>query len=48
MPRYLVERTFPDGLHIAIVDGRAEFCRGIVERNAEEGLTWITSFVSED
>ena len=48
MPRYVVERTFPDGLHIAIVNGGAEFCRGIVERNAEEGVTWISSFVSED
>lgn len=48
MPRYVVERTFPHGLQIPIEDGGAEVCRGVVERNAEEGVTWISSFVSED
>ncbi len=48
MPRYLVQRTFPDGLHISVDDGGAEVCRGVVERNAEEGVTWISSFVSDD
>jgi Nickel responsive protein SCO4226-like len=48
MPRYLVQRTFPEGLHIPVDNGGAELCRGVVERNAEEGVTWITSFVSED
>jgi hypothetical protein len=48
MARYLVQRTFPEGLHISVEDGGAELCRGVVERNAEEGVTWISSFVSED
>ncbi len=48
MPRYVVQRTFPEGLHISVVDGGAELCRGVVEHNAEEGVTWISSFVSED
>jgi hypothetical protein len=48
MPRYVVQRTFSDGLHIPVQSGGAEFCRGVVERNAEEGVTWITSFVSDD
>jgi hypothetical protein len=48
MPRYVVQRTFPEGLRISLVDGGAELCRGVVERNAEEGVTWISSFVSED
>ena len=48
MPRYVVQRTFPEGLHVSVVDGGAELCRGITERNAEEGVTWISSFVSED
>lgn len=48
MPRYLVQRTFPDGLQIQVANGGAELCRGVVERNAEEGVTWISSFVSED
>ncbi len=48
MPRYVVQRTFPEGLRIPIDKDGAELCRGIVERNAEEGVTWINSFVSED
>lgn len=48
MPRYMVQRTFSDGLHIPVDDGGAELCRGVIERNAEEGVTWINSFVSED
>ena len=48
MPRYMVQRTFPEGLHVPVTDGGAELCREVVERNAEEGVTWITSFVSED
>jgi uncharacterized protein DUF4242 len=48
MPRYVVERTFPDGLHIPVGDGGADVCRGVVERNAAEGVTWVHSYVSED
>lgn len=48
MPRYVVQRTFPEGLHLSLVDGGTELCNGVVERNAEEGVTWISSFVSED
>ena len=48
MPRYMVQRTFPEGLQIPVENGGAELCRGVVERNADEGVTWITSFVSED
>lgn len=48
MPRYVVQRTFPEGLHIPVENGGAELCRRVVERNAEEGVTWISSFVSED
>jgi hypothetical protein len=44
----MVQRTFSDGLHIPVDDGGAELCRGVIERNAEEGVTWINSFVSED
>jgi hypothetical protein len=28
--------------------GGADLCPGVVERNAEEGITWISSFVSAD
>jgi hypothetical protein len=48
MPRYVVQRTFPDGLRIPLANAGWEFCRGVVDRNAEEGVTWISSFVSAD
>lgn len=48
MPRYLVERTFEDGLHIPVDGKGAEVCLAVVERNADEGVTWVHSYVSED
>ena len=48
MPRYIVHRSFPDGLHIPVGSGGAEACRSVIDRNAEEGVTWISSYVSED
>ena len=48
MPRYVVQRTFPQGLHIPVSDGGTDLCRAIVDRNAEDGVTWIRSFVDED
>ena len=48
MPRYIVQRSFPEGLHIPVKNGGADICRAVVERNAEEGVTWVSSFVSED
>lgn len=47
MPRYLVERTFPDGLRIPL-DGGTRATLGVVERNAEQGVTWVHSYVSDD
>ena len=48
MPRYIVQRTFPDGLQIPAGGAGADICGGVIERNAQEGVTWINSFVSED
>jgi hypothetical protein len=48
MPRYLVERTFPDGLNIPQNEQGANVCRAVVESNLEEGVTWIHSYVSTD
>jgi hypothetical protein len=48
MPRYLVERSFPDGLRIPVDDGGAHACLGVVDRNAEQGVTWVHSYVSDD
>lgn len=48
MPRYVVQRMFPEGLHIPVDDGGVRVCRVVVERNAEDGVTWVSSYVSED
>jgi hypothetical protein len=48
MPRYLVERTFPDGLAVpANTEGAAALAR-VVAVNAEHGVTWLHSYVSPD
>jgi hypothetical protein len=47
MPRYLVERGFPNGLGIPKAEG-AESPVAVVERNADAGVTWLHSYVSED
>ena len=48
MPRYMVERTFPDGLHIPANPDGAEALGGVVSRNAEEGVSWVHSYVTPD
>ncbi|NNE96907.1 MAG: DUF4242 domain-containing protein [Acidimicrobiales bacterium] len=48
MPRYLVERTFPDGLEVPIDNNGAQAVRGIVDNNSSEDVTWITSYVTDD
>lgn len=48
MPRYLVERTFPTGLQIPINDEGAQSCATVVANNAELGVTWVHSYVSDD
>lgn len=40
MPRYLVERTFPDRPRIPV--------GSVLEGNADGGVTWVHSYVSED
>lgn len=48
MPRYLVERTFPNRLDISAgADGQAR-CLAVVERNERDGVTWLHSYVSDD
>lgn len=48
MPRYLVERTFPEGLEIPINAEGAAACSVIVGLNAKQDVTWIHSYVSAD
>jgi hypothetical protein len=48
MPRYVIERSFPDGLEIPVNEVGARALRGIVGKNAEKGVTWVHSYVSAD
>jgi hypothetical protein len=48
MPRYLVERTFPDGLEIPMNADGAAVCSTVVGNNAVEGVTWVHSYVTPD
>jgi len=48
MPRYVIERDFPDGLIIPTNADGAKGTLGVVERNAEKGVTWVHSYVSND
>ena len=48
MPRYLVERTFPDGLAIPMTVEGAQVCLTVVGNNSLEGVTWVHSYVTPD
>ena len=48
MPRYLVERTFKDGLLIPVNADGAAVCQTVVGNNLEQGVTWVHSYVSAD
>lgn len=48
MPRYLVEREYPNGVGIEAEVGGPESLPAAVERNADAGVTWLHSYVSED
>lgn len=48
MPRYMVERTFKEGLHIPLTTEGANTCLGVVENNSAHEVTWVQSFVSDD
>ena len=48
MPRYVVERTFPDGLEIPMNADGAGTVKKVVTTNADLGVTWLHSYVTED
>jgi hypothetical protein len=48
MARYLVERTFPDGLAIPMNEQGAAICLTVVGNNAQDGVTWVHSYVTGD
>lgn len=48
MPRYIVERSFPDGLEIPTSAEGVEALDAVVRNNTEEQVTWVHSFVTRD
>jgi hypothetical protein len=48
VPRYIVERTFADGLQIPADEQGAKACMTVVDGNATEGVTWVHSYVTAD
>ena len=48
MPRYLVERSFPQGLSIPMNADGAKACLSVVAKNAEQAVTWVHSYVTPD
>ncbi len=48
MPRYVIERTFPEGLEIPTTTEGMKRCLAAVDDNATEKVTWIHSYVTVD
>lgn len=48
MPRYLVHRTFPDGLQFPTDANGRDAVTGIVAANLGQEVTWVHSYVSDD
>jgi Protein of unknown function (DUF4242) len=48
MPRYLIEREFPDGLTIPQNPVGASAVREVINNNASDGVTWLHSYVIPD
>jgi hypothetical protein len=46
--RFLVERSFPDGLVIPVNVEGSEICLNVVSTNAEDNVTWVHSYVTKD
>jgi hypothetical protein len=48
VPRYLVERTYPDQFPIALDRDGAQRCRDIIANDTQEHVTWLYSYVTLD
>ena len=48
MPRYMVERTFPEGLEIPINADGEKACGMVIGNNSSDDVTWVHSYVSGD
>lgn len=48
MARYLVERTFNDGLGLPADPSGAQTCNTVIGVNSQEQVTWVHSYVTPD
>jgi hypothetical protein len=48
MPRYVIERYFPDGLGLAANEQGRQVAMSVVANNAQQGVTWVHSYVTSD
>ncbi len=48
MPRYLIERSFPDGLSIPMNDDGRRALAAVIANNAEHGVSWVHSYVNAE
>ena len=48
MPRYMVERSFPEGLGLPANEKGAEMCAAVNAVNIEKGVNWVHSYVTPD
>jgi hypothetical protein len=48
MKRYMVERTFPDGLEIPVNMEGSAICLNVVSTNVEDNVFWVHSYVTND
>lgn len=48
MGRYVIERTFPDGLRFPTGDEGRQTAAKVGATNAAEGVAWVHSYVSDD
>ncbi|MGO4129046.1 DUF4242 domain-containing protein [Inquilinus sp. YAF38] len=48
MPRYLIERQFPDGLGLVPDQQGRQTAAAVIANNARDGVTWVQSYVTPD
>ncbi len=48
MPRYMVERSFPNGLAIPMDAEGRKAIDNVIRNNAEHGVHWVHSYVNPD
>jgi hypothetical protein len=48
MPRYLIERQFPEGLGLIPDQQGRQTAAVVIANNAREGVTWVQSYVTPD